>query len=94
MVHPEKQRSTLRIYLDVITAVKDLHEAKPTHILGRANVPHDRLVRILDQLSSRGLIEVKIDGDSRYYMVTPKGIQFIVELQRADEFVAGFGMSL
>jgi len=93
-VRPEKQRSTLRIYLDVITAVKDLHEAKPTHILNRANLPHDRLAKFLDQLLAHGLIEVKTEGEGRYYLITPKGVQFILELQRADEFVAGFGMAL
>jgi predicted transcriptional regulator len=93
-VLPEKQRSTLRIYLDIITAVKDLQNAKPTHILNRANLSHDRLVKFLDQLLSHGLIEVRTEGENKFYVITTKGVQFLIEMQRADEFVAGFGMSL
>jgi len=94
LVHPEKQRSTLRIYIDIVTTVKDLETAKPTHILNKANLSHDRLVKFLDQLLSHGLIEEKTEGESRYYTVTTKGVQFLIEMQRADEFVAGFGMAL
>jgi len=94
LVHPEKQRSTLRIYIDIVTAVKDLETAKPTHILNRANLSHDRLVKFLGQLLQHGLIEEKTESESKYYIVTTKGVQFLIEMQRADEFVAGFGMSL
>ena len=93
-MQPEKQRSTLRICLDIIIAVKDLQTAKPTHILNKANLSHDRLVKFLDQLLSHGLIEMRTEGENRYYVITTKGVQFLIEMQRADEFVAGFGMSL
>jgi len=93
-VQPEKQRSTLRICLDIINAVKDLQNAKPTHILNKANLSHDRLVKYLDQLVTHGLIEAKRDGESTYYVITTRGVQFLIEMQRADEFVAGFGLSL
>lgn len=42
----------------------------------------------------RGLIETKMEGESRYYVITPKGVKFLIEMRRADEFVAGFGLSL
>lgn len=94
MVLPEKQRSTLRICLDIITTVKDLQNAKPTHILNKANLSHDRLVKYLDQLTAHGLIEARTEGESRYYVITPKGVQFLIEMRTAEEFVAGFGLTL
>jgi predicted transcriptional regulator len=94
LVLPEKQRSTLRICLDIITAVKDLQNAKSTHILNKANLSHDRLVKYLDQLTVHGLIEARMEGESKYYVITPKGVQFLIEMRRADEFVAGFGLTL
>ncbi len=94
MVQPEKQRSTLKIYLDILDAVKNAGTAKPTHILYKANLSHDRLVRYLDELSAKGLIEVKQDGDSRYYRITEKGIAFLIEVKRAEAFVRGFGIAL
>jgi predicted transcriptional regulator len=84
----------MRIYLDILNAVRELQNAKPTHILYKANLSHDRLTRYLDELTSKGLIESKQDGDSRYYVITTKGVQFLFEIRKAEEFVAGFGMAL
>lgn len=94
MVQPEKQRSTLRIYIDIMSAIRELQNAKPTHVLYRANLSHDRLTRYLDELTGKGLIEAKQDGENRYYTITSKGVQFLIEVRKAEEFVAGFGMTL
>jgi predicted transcriptional regulator len=94
LVQNEKQRSTLRICLDIIDVIHNLQSAKPTHILMKANLSHDRLTKYLEQLQARGLIEEKREGDSRFYVLTQKGIQFLIQMQKADEFVAGFGLSL
>jgi predicted transcriptional regulator len=94
LVQPEKQRSTLRIYIDILEAVRGLGNAKPTHVLYKANLSHDRLTRYLDELTGKGLIEMKQDGESRFYVITPKGVQFIIEIRKAEMFVTGFGITL
>jgi predicted transcriptional regulator len=94
LTRPERQRSMLRIYIDIMNAVRELQNAKPTHILYKANLSHDRLTKYLDELTGKGLIESKQEGENRYYTVTPKGIQFLIEARKAEEFVAGFGMTL
>ncbi|MDA4129041.1 MAG: winged helix-turn-helix domain-containing protein [Thaumarchaeota archaeon] len=94
MVQPEKQRSTLGIYIDILESVRELGNAKPTHILYKANLSHDRLTKYLDELVGKGLIAVKLDGDSRYYVMTPSGVQFLIEIRKAEAFVSGFGIAL
>jgi predicted transcriptional regulator len=94
LAQPEKQRSTLRIYIDIVNAVRELQNAKPTHVLYKANLSYDRLTRYLEELAGKGLIEAKQDGENRYYVITPKGVQFLIEARKAEEFVAGFGMTL
>ena len=94
MGQAEKQRSALRIHLDILNAVRDEGDAKPTHILYKANLSHDRLVRYLDELTGKGLIEVHQDGENRYYTMTPKGISFLIELRRAESFIQGFGLAI
>ena len=62
MSQAEKQRSVLRINLDILNAVRDEGEAKPTHILYKANLSHERLVRYLEDLTTKGvrfLIEMR-----------------------------------
>jgi len=90
----EKQRSVLRINLDILNAVSDEHEAKPTHILYKANLSHERMVKYLDDLTGKGLLAVKQDGENRTYSLTPKGVGFLLEMRRAEAFVQGFGLNI
>jgi len=95
LVQPEKPRSALRIYLDILETVHQEGNTKPTRILYRANLSHDRLIRYISDLVTRGLLEEKQDEETnRYYVLTPAGMNFINELRRAEAFAAGFGISL
>ncbi len=94
MAQGEKQRSVLRINLDILNAVKDEGDAKPTHILYKANLSHERLVKYLDDLTGKGLIEMRQEGDARTYRITPKGVGFLIEMRRAEAFVQGFGLAI
>ncbi len=94
MAQSEKQRSVLRINLDILNAVRDMGDAKPTHILYKANLSHERLVKYLDDLTTKGLIQLKQDGESRTYSLTTKGVSFLIEMRRAESFVQGFGLAI
>lgn len=94
MALSEKQRSVLRINLDILNAVKEEVDAKPTHILYKANLSHERLVRYLDDLTAKGLIEMKQEGENRTYSITPKGVGFLIEMRKAEAFVQGFGLAI
>ena len=93
MGQAEKQRSTLRINLDILNAIRD-GNAKPTHILYKANLSHDRLTKYLDELTGKGLIEVQQEGENRSYSITPKGVSFLIEIRRAEAFIQGFGLAI
>ena len=94
MAQPEKQRSTIRIYLDILSATAEEGNAKTTRILQRANLPHDRLMKHLGELQKRELLVEVSDGGNRYYTVTPKGREFVNEVRRAQSFLSAFGVSI
>ena len=94
MAQGEKQRSVLRINLDILNAVREEGDAKPTHILYKANLSHERMVKYLDDLTAKGLLGVKQDGENRTYNLTPKGVSFLIEMRRAESFVQGFGLAI
>lgn len=94
MVQPERPRSTLKIYLDILVTVRDEGRAKPTRVLQRANLAYDRLNRHLQELVSKQLLEERQMEESRYYVLTPKGLEFIDNVRKAEAFVRGFGISL
>lgn len=94
MVQPEKPRSTVKIYLDVLTVAAGEGNAKPTRILQKANLSHDRLVKHIGDLTKIGLLEEVREGDGRYYVITPKGREFISEMKHAEAFLSAFGVSI
>ncbi len=93
MVQPEKPRSKIRIYMDILQAVQEAGRAKPTHVLQKANLSHERLTRYLGELVEKNLVSENQDDGNRYYALTERGIKFLDELRRAETFVAGFGLS-
>ncbi len=94
LVQPEKPRSSLKIYLDVLNTVLEDGRAKPTRILYRANLSHDRLTRYLEELKAKGLLAENQAEEGRYYTLTPKGLEFINEVKKAEAFVAAFGVKI
>lgn len=90
----DRPRSALKIYLDILVTVRDEGNTKPTRILYRANLSHDRLVRYLGELTSKGLLEERQDEDSKFYVLTPKGLDFINQVKKAEAFVMGFGLGI
>jgi predicted transcriptional regulator len=94
LVQPEKARSTLKTYLDILVTVRDEGRAKPTRILQKANLAYDRLNKHLQELVSKQLLEERQEDDNRYYVLTPKGLEFIDNVRKAEAFVRGFGIAL
>jgi len=91
----QKYRSQIRILADILEAVGKEHgEAKPTHILYKANLSHDRLVKYLAQLREKELIEERGDGDRMTYVLTEKGIEFLKEFRKISSFAEAFGFAI
>ena len=93
MVQPEKPRSKIRIYLDVLRVIQEEGKSKPTRILQRANLSHERLTKYLGELLDKKLVEENEDNGNRYYALTDQGMKFLEELRKAETFVSGFGLS-
>ena len=94
MAQPEKARSTVRIYLDILKTTIEEGNAKPTRILQKANLSYDRLVKHLTDLQRLQLLEEVKEGDSRYYTITAKGRAFVKEAERAESFLSAFGVPI
>ena len=65
--------------------------AKPSRILQKANLTHDRLVKYLGELNRRRLIEENTGNRLRYYTLTDSGFKFLVGMYHIDSFLSEFG---
>jgi predicted transcriptional regulator len=94
LAQPQRTRSRIKIYFDILSSVKEEGNAKPTRVLYRSNLSYDRLTRYLDELVTKGLLAEVRSEDSRYYTITEKGSEFLLEVKKAEAFLKGFGLSL
>ena len=86
MVQPEKPRSKIRIYMDILQAVQEDGMAKPTHILQKANLSHDRLTKYLGELVQKKLVKENQDATNRYYTLSEHGIKIFGRAQKSGDF--------
>jgi predicted transcriptional regulator len=86
-------RSKARIYADSLSSVASQVYAKPTKIMLDANLSYDRLSRYLDTLVEGGLLK-RIEGSERLYVITEKGMKYLAEFKRFEEFAAAFGLRI
>jgi predicted transcriptional regulator len=88
-------RSALKIRLDILETVRDEGPSKPTKIMRMAKLSHDRLVRYLGELVSRGLLKENRDSSARSYTLTAKGLDFVNQMKETEAFfVTVFGLSI
>ena len=89
-----KARSRIRISLDILRAMREIRLPKPTRILQKTNLTHDRLVRYLGQLHDRKFIEENAGSGYKYYTLTESGIKFLQEMERNESYLSEFGLYL
>jgi predicted transcriptional regulator len=90
----QRYRSKGRIFSDILRAVKEDGKAKPTHILYKANLSHDRLTKYLALLEESGLLQRTTEGEKAEYSITSKGEQFLMEFKRMEQFADAFGLEI
>jgi predicted transcriptional regulator len=90
----QKYRSKGRIMADILRAVQEDGSAKVTHILYKANLSHDRLTKYLGQLEGSGLLESIELQERTMYRITDKGIEFLSEFRRMEDFAEAFGLDI
>ena len=83
-----KYRSNIRIMKDILETVYNPEVCGPTRILYRANLSHDRLVKYLSELKSKGFLKEKDGG----YFLTERGLRLLAELRKIEEFLKGMGI--
>lgn len=89
-------RHQVRIVSDVLLAVKDGHEdgVGVAQLMRKANISYTRLIKILNELTSVGLVEEIRDERSRRYRITYLGLEYLAEYERFSTFVRTFGLEI
>ncbi len=87
------RRSRISILADMLKIIRERGEAKPTHILYKANLSHPRMKKHLAALIEGGFIEAA-KGARTAYRITEKGEKFISEVKKIEKFSDAFGVPI
>jgi len=91
-------RTQVKIIADVLSATKeydfDNRGIGVTTIIRKANLSHPRLMKILSDLVSSGLLEETVNGKISKYKLSMKGQHFLLEYNKFHDFATTFGLRL
>ena len=89
---PLKKRSRTDIYADILEVIKRRPEgALVTRISYGAGLPIDRIKPILQTLANFGLLSIRTVGESRFYHITRRGLEFLDAYRKVQGFMTFLG---
>jgi predicted transcriptional regulator len=86
----------MQIISDLLNATNDSGQEgiKTTRLLTKANLSHSRLSKILDTLTSSGLVnKIEFDGKNTI-VITEKGRQYLESYLKFSSIAESFGLEL
>ncbi len=88
-----QRRDRLQILHDVLRAIQTKGpQAKPTHILYKANLSYKVLQEHLTEMMRQEMIIEEVIDEKKMYSLTDKGFKFLQEYQMVREFMSSYGI--
>jgi len=88
-----KKRERLGVIKDVLKAIKENREIKPTRLLYASNLSPQMFKEYINELISKGFIKLDIDKkEKKSFSLTKKGQDFLQEYKVIENFVENFGL--
>ncbi|MBS3174733.1 hypothetical protein J4440_02535 [Candidatus Woesearchaeota archaeon] len=87
------RRDRLQIVNDILISIRDKNgKIRPTHLLYKSNLAHNKMKLYVNELIEKELIKEDIEDGKKYYFLTDKGIKFVDEYKKINQFVESFGL--
>ncbi len=89
-------RKSTQIVADLLTATEQSGQEgiRTTHLLSKANLPHSRFVKFIENLTGSGLInKIEFDGKNTF-VITQKGRQYLESYEKFSNFAESFGLEI
>ena len=88
-----ERRSKLEIVGDILNAIQAKGGTiKPTHLLYKSNLSHERMKLYVEELETKGLIEEKEVKEKKMFSITDKGFEFLASFRKVKEMEDAFGI--
>jgi len=88
-----ERRSRLEIINDILKSIQNKGGSiKPTHLLYKSNLSHDRMKSYVDELKQKGLMCEEVKKNKRMFCITDRGFDFLANFRKIREFEDAFGI--
>ena len=89
-----RKRERLQVIYDILKAIGDKNgKIKPTHILYKSNLSHQMMEECLKELISGKFIEETLYNNSKSFVLTQKGFDYLNKYQVINDFIDSFGLN-
>jgi len=93
----KRRRNKLEIVFDILTAIQAKGGTiKPTHLLYKSNLSHNRMREYLDELLEKNFIEEIEKKEKKkvkqMIILKEQGYEFLQQLGKLKEFTEAFGL--
>lgn len=88
-----KKRERLDIIKDILRAVRENRQIKPTRLLYASNLSPQMFKDYINELISKGFVKLDIDDkEKKTFSLTKKGNEFLEEYRVIENFIENFGL--
>lgn len=87
------RRAKIEIIFDILKAMQDKGGSiKPTHLLYKSNLSHQKMIIYVNDLIAKGFIKIDLIDSNKMFSITEKGLKYISEYKKIKEFSDSFGL--
>ena len=86
------KRNRLEVTRDILEILQKNRQVKITHLIYKANLSNNSIKPYMEYLLKNGFMEEVSDKDKRFFKITPKGNEFLIEFSKIKIFSESFGL--
>jgi predicted transcriptional regulator len=87
-----KKRERLEIIRDILQAISDAKNIKPTRLLYSSNLSPQMFKEYVGELSTKGLIRESKVKNNKVFILTKKGTDFLKSYKELEGTIRNFGL--
>ena len=87
-----KKRERLEVIRDILNAIRDNKNIKPTRLLYASNLSPQMFKEYISELMDKGFIKLDVEEDKKTFSLTKKGNEFLEEYRIIERFIDNFGL--
>jgi len=86
------KRNRLEVIRDILEILQKNRQVKITHLIYKANLSNNSIKPYMEYLLKNGFMQEVSDRDKKFFKITPKGNEFLIEFSKMKIFSESFGL--